>query len=700
MYQDYFGIEENPFSLTPDPRYLFMTEGHQEALAHLLYGVSEGGGFVLLTGEVGTGKTSVCRCLLEQLPAQAEVALVLNPRLDEIELLATVFDELGIKQPETSSLKTLVDGLNQHLLRLHAEGRHAVLIIDEAQSLRPTVLEQVRLLTNLETDKRKLLQIILIGQPELDEILNRRELRQLAQRITSRAHLEPLSAMETSAYMTHRLEVAGLGAEIFTRRARAEVYTRSGGIPRLINSLCDRCLLAAFAKETKQVDRKMVRKAAAEVLGRHVKSRASGWKILPWAVATATATAAAAVIAVTLIGLPDLWRSAEAPGISIVAEAVQPPQIAADQPAASGTNAAAPEQMIASEAAPGEATSGLLTGSAAVAAPVVTEHESAAPPVAETAPLVAEAVPPVAEPVPPAAETAPPAAEAVSPVAEVAPPVAEIAPPVAEAAPLVAEAVPPVAEAAPLTEETGSNAVSTAVQTAILPQAEGRRDEPPKVAASERAEPMPTISLGQLFALDQVTGDKEAALARLFGFWQRDYGALPGREACDKAREGGLLCLRGKKSLPGLIALNRPALLTLESPNGEWIHVVLTGVDGTRMTLEVGFRRVRARAMDLAAVWSGEFLLLWQPPEIYQRPMKQGHKGADVAWLKNRFAELAGGPNEVVGEATFDSDLKAQVIAFQRSRPLSVDGIVGPQTLVHLNNAVGATDVAVLATGP
>ena len=360
MYQDYFGIEENPFSLTPDPRYLFMTEGHQEALAHLLYGVSEGGGFVLLTGEVGTGKTSVCRCLLEQLPAEAEVALVLNPRLNEIELLASVFDELGIERPETSSLKTLVDGLNQHLLRLHAEGRHAVLIIDEAQSLRLSVLEQVRLLTNLETDKRKLLQIILIGQPELDEILNRRELRQLAQRITSRAHLAPLSAAETTAYMAHRLEVAGLSAATFTRRARAEVYAHSRGIPRLINSLCDRCLLAAFAQETKQIDRKMVRKAATEVLGRRAKRRASGSKNLPWAVATA----AAAVAAVTLIDLPDLWRSGAAPKMSVVGEAVQLPQIAADHPAESSANAAVPDQKIAGEAAPRETTSGLPIGSA------------------------------------------------------------------------------------------------------------------------------------------------------------------------------------------------------------------------------------------------------------------------------------------------------------------------------------------------
>ena len=221
-----------------------------------------------------------------------------------------------------------------------------------------------------------------------------------------------------------------------------------------------------------------------------------------------------------------------------------------------------------------------------------------------------------------------------------------------------------------------------------------------QVATAERAEPMLTITPDQLFALHGASDDKEAALARLFGLWQRDYGALPGRKACDKAREGGLRCLTGEQSLPSLIALNRPALITLESPNGERIHAVLTGVDGTRMTLDVGGRQVRARAMDIAAIWSGDFFLLWRPPEVYQRMMKQGHKGADVAWLKNRLAELAFGPNEVVAEATFDANLKARVIAFQRGHYLSVDGVVGPQTLIHLNNAVGATDVAALAARP
>ena len=613
MYQNYFGIEENPFSLTPDPRYLYMTNGHQEALAHLLYGVSEGGGFVLLTGEVGTGKTSVCRCLLEQLPAEAEVALILNPRLSEIELLANICDELGIKRPKTSSLKVMVDLLNEHLLRLHADGRHAALIIDEAQNLSPDVLEQVRLLTNLETDKRKLLQIILIGQPELDDLLNRTELRQLAQRITSRTHLEPLSATETTAYMAHRLDVAGLSAAIFSPGARAEVYRCSGGVPRLINSLCDRCLLAAYAQETKQVDRKMVRAAAAEVFGRRVKARGHGRTILPYAVATA----AAAAVVIGFLGPRDFSLSGVLPNVSIVAEAPETPSSGAERPALRDADAAMANEQVAGEVELSAAASRPLAVSAALAAPVATNHASAALPA----------------------------------------------------------------------DEIGSKVTSAVEQTAALPQDEESGDAPPTQM----------ITLDQLFALGAFTGSRERGLVRLFGLWQRDYGALAGREACDKAREGGLRCLTGKPSLQGLIAFNRPALLTLESPKGDRIHAVLTGLDGTRMTLEVGDQQVRASAMDIAAIWSGNYLLLWRPPEAYQDTMKGGDKGADVAWLKNRLAELAGEPVEPVAEATFDAALEARVISFQRSHPLSVDGIVGPQTLIHLNNAVGAPDVAVLA---
>ncbi|HUP90652.1 MAG TPA: AAA family ATPase, partial [Solimonas sp.] len=268
MYIQFFQLREMPFSITPDPAYLYMSPRHQEALGHLLYGTGQYGGFVQLTGEVGTGKTTIVRTLLDQQLADVQVAMVHNPRQSEEEFVQTICDELGVTYPRGQlSLKVLVDSLNDHLLANHARGRRTVLIIDEAQNLRPEVLEQVRLLTNLETAKEKLLRIMLIGQPELSELLARPDLRQLAQRITARYHLMPLGAAETAEYIQHRLRVAGARVEIFTPRACEAVHRYSRGVPRLINIICDRAMLGAYAKGSNKVDPAMVREGAREAVG-------------------------------------------------------------------------------------------------------------------------------------------------------------------------------------------------------------------------------------------------------------------------------------------------------------------------------------------------------------------------------------------------------------------------------------------------
>ncbi len=269
MYTSYFGLNEKPFSITPDPRYLFMSERHGEALAHLVYGVTESGGFVQLTGEVGTGKTTLVRSLLlDRMPDNADVAVVLNPQITAYEFLMTICEELGITVPDQrDSIKALTDALNRHLLSAHADGRRTILVVDEAQNLAPTVLEQVRLLTNLETAKQKLLQIILIGQPELRELLGRNDLRQLAQRITGRYHLEPLTREETAQYVEHRLRVAGALGEVIDHGAKREVFRLSQGVPRLINVICDRALLGAYSQESRVITRRLIRQAAAEVAG-------------------------------------------------------------------------------------------------------------------------------------------------------------------------------------------------------------------------------------------------------------------------------------------------------------------------------------------------------------------------------------------------------------------------------------------------
>jgi len=278
MYLAHFNLSERPFSITPNPRFLYMSPCHREALAHLIYGLGEGGGFVQLTGEVGTGKTSLVRCLLEQVPDDVDLAAVLNPKVTAFELIATVCDELHIEYEEKdASIKKLTDVLNRYLLDAHARGRRTVLVIDEAQNLSTDVLEQVRLLTNLETSTQKLLQIILIGQPELRTLLQREDMRQLAQRVTARYRLEPLTREETGAYIEHRLHICGANRPIFKKSAVDRIYKLSGGIPRLINVLCDRSLLGAYTEGKHLIDRRIVQQAANEVLADELPPSRSGF---------------------------------------------------------------------------------------------------------------------------------------------------------------------------------------------------------------------------------------------------------------------------------------------------------------------------------------------------------------------------------------------------------------------------------------
>ena len=318
MYASFFGLKHEPFSIAPDPRYLFMSERHREALAHLLYGVNGGGGFVLLSGEIGAGKTTVCRCFLEQIPRRTNVAYIFNPKLTVVELLQSVCEEFGIPLPPAAhgepTVKDYLDPLNEFLLRTHSVGQNNVLIIDEAQMLSAEVLEQLRLLTNLETSERKLLQIILIGQPELRDLLARPELEQLAQRVIARYHLGALEPEETERYIRHRLSVAGMTIAMpFDAKAIERIHQLSRGVPRRINLLADRALLGAYSVGRGQVDRTIVDKAAAEVFGRdHGGGAPSGWYRDRRGLLGMAALAGAAVAAVTLL-VYSLPRSPVAP---------------------------------------------------------------------------------------------------------------------------------------------------------------------------------------------------------------------------------------------------------------------------------------------------------------------------------------------------------------------------------------------------
>jgi general secretion pathway protein A len=305
LYQEYFGLKEPPFSIAPDPRYLFMSEQHREALAHLTYGIESDSGFILLTGEVGTGKTTVSRCLLEQIPPDTHIAFVLNPMLSVEELLAVVCDELGIDYPEgTTSNKWFIDRINTFLLETSAKGHKTVLIIEEAQNLSTDVLEQVRLLTNLETNQCKLLQIILLGQPELRDMLSQPDMSQLEQRITARFHLGPLSQNDIQEYISHRLAKAGVDRQLFPGSLSRTIFQLSSGVPRLINLICDRSLLGAYVQGKDKVDKATLKKAAQEVFGKNREGgktlKIAGGSVRPtlgWVTAALIFLMAAAAIA-------------------------------------------------------------------------------------------------------------------------------------------------------------------------------------------------------------------------------------------------------------------------------------------------------------------------------------------------------------------------------------------------------------------
>jgi len=347
MYNHYFSLKGAPFSIAPDPRYLFMSERHREALAHLLYGVGSGGGFVLLTGEIGAGKTTVCRCFIEQVPDNCKLAYIFNPKLTVGELLQSVCEEFGIAVPAgQGGVKAYVDAINDYLLAAHAQGRNNVLVIDEAQNLSAEVLEQLRLLTNLETSERKLLQIILIGQPELRGMLARPELEQLAQRVIARYHLGPLSEPETGAYIAHRMAVAGFqGAPVFPAAVVPTLHRITHGVPRRINLLCDRALLGAYVENSREVTRKILRTAAAEVFAGEAAApvRAPRWPLV-----------AGGVLAGAVLSAAAAWQ--------VLPHGARQPGASASASTSASTSASGAVQKIKPAAAAAAPTPGLPAG--------------------------------------------------------------------------------------------------------------------------------------------------------------------------------------------------------------------------------------------------------------------------------------------------------------------------------------------------
>jgi general secretion pathway protein A len=679
MYWEYFGFEENPFSISPDPRYLYMSKRHQEALAHLLFGVREGGGFVLLSGEVGTGKTTICRCLIEELPDTVELAFVLNPRLDETELLATICDELHVSYDrENPTLKELVDQLNSHLLDAHARGRQPVLMIDEAQNLSPAVLEQVRLLTNLETTTRKLLQIVLVGQPELNDVLARKSLRQLDQRITARYHLEPLSRSESEAYVKHRLTVAGATQAIFGAGALREIYRQSGGVPRLINTLCDRCLLGAYAEDKRRVDTVLVRQAATEVLGKRPQRRSSK---RTWALAAATAGAIALALIADPVRNGVAERLAALPFADRIMAALPPlPQIpglhldTAEDPESMAPEvidtAAGPAPDVAPEVAPAP-DDVALTISPPPPPPAFAGDSTDNPEMA--------AVMPMSEP--PLLLPGLPANPAVGPMTALLTPTIAIPP---AAAPGERRDHEPAELAEPRPVEMAALGLPLPLPDFDAPPERLQPEPEPELPAVNAENEVPDFAA--VMASERTIGGLEQALAAVFRRWRYDYATLRGVTPCRRARAAELRCLQSQGTWRDLRYADRPAVITLLGPRNQRRHVALLSLRGDNAVIEIDGREVETTVAEIAPSWTGDFLLFWRAPDLFTRVMRYGHQGPDIEWLWQRLAAVDGQDTTIEG-AYFNNALAERIRAFQRQRGLAVDGIVGPHTMIQLNSA-------------
>ncbi|RKT45326.1 ExeA family protein [Thiocapsa rosea] len=588
MYPKYFGLKEPSFSIAPDPHYLFLSEQHKEALAHLLYGAGESGGFVLLTGEVGTGKTTVCRAFLEQLPEGVEVALILNPAVTANELLLNICDEFRIPVPEGErSVKALVDRLNVYLLDAHGKGRRPVLIIDEAQSLRPKVLEQVRLLTNLETSKHKLLQIFLIGQPELRRLLERDALRQINQRVTARFHLRPFTREETGDYIRHRVAVAGVDRPLFSAAAIRRIYSCSGGVPRLVNILCDRALLGACVTRSSQVTPAIVKRAAREVQGESIDKPPRP------AVRPGFAAAAAFVLAMIAGWLGYAWVSEDAAGLLADLLTGERTLSAAAPRAGEGPGeGAAPESPISLLVASDGAADGAPPGSVGLAAS--------------------------------------------------------------------GEEVP------------GEDAPIDAASADTLPQIDPARFEPDALAET----------------LARIAMPESDALRLLLLRWGVEVESLPAGDPCARVASFGLGCERGQGDLDELRLFDRPALLRVQDAGGARRFLALSALDESFGTLALPSGDELAPLDRLKSVWTGDYILVWQPPPTGSALIGPGTSGESVRWLRDLLAKVPASGLPASDSNYYDTELTRSVRAFQASRGLVADGIAGPRTLMQLHNAV------------
>lgn len=638
MYNEHFKLDGTPFSIAPDPRYLYMSAQHREALAHLLYGVDAGGGFVLLTGEVGAGKTTVCRCFLQQVGAHCRVAYIFNPRLSAAELLQAICQEFAISLPATSApdrTRELVEALNRHLLASHARGEHNLLIIDEAQNLSADVLEQLRLLTNLETNERKLLQIILIGQPELRQQVQQPALEQLAQRIIARYHLGPLSAADCRAYIVHRLAVAGArSAPLFSDAAMRTVHQVSGGVPRRINLVCDRALLAAYSRNQARVSTALVRQAASEIFADgKVRSLRQ------------VAGAAVAVLTTLAVALAYAWRPQSEVGPA--AQAVPGAGASAATAAAAGGVAAVPATAsLSSGAASGAGASSIAPSGASV---------SATSSAAQSAPSDL------------AAASGTPASGTTAGVT------------IVDGAALRRLALSEERMLPRLSAAWGerSEIARADGERAAGEHAKGERTDGPLLANSTCAD---LVSKG-LFCYRLRAGLGQAReLDRPFLLKLKGAMATVGAPG-----------MGGTTGTGGMVgAAGGTAGGTAGGAVGAGAWVLVREMNGHEARLESPQGMMRIRLPLLEAASAGEVLSLWRMDPAFRTQLTAGMRGPDVDWLARQLARWeSGSPGAAMRDVQLDATLINRIRQFQQLQGLDADGLVGPRTWMKLHAIAG-----------
>lgn len=651
MYYEHFGFQLPPFSISPDPQFLYLTQRHRDAMAHLIYGVGENGGFVLLTGQVGTGKTTLIRSLLSQELPDVDIALCLHSGLSVIDFVASILDELHIDYPDNPhSLKPLVDALNAYLLQKHAEARQTVLIIDEGQNLSREVLEQVRLLTNLETDNQKLLRIILVGQEELQDSLNRPDLRQLSQRITGRYHLTALNAGEVSEYITHRIKTAKGNPSIFSSAAIKQVYRHSGGVPRLINVLCDRALLVAFNSDVYRVSAKHVKIAVTETMPQSIDTHRSKVFLRPvfnsflllLGVLTLILFAYGAYRLLAYAersGKPAIERSETAP--QPVPQPIKEEEknnektnektneVSRETLNETGSQTTHSPSQITS--APNNHTSDNQdTKDIKNTQPTVTDHMSANP------------------------TTKTPADKPLSNEADTVP--------------------------------INNN---TSRQTANQAHLDSKK---PMLAAVALLQPQPPELIEQ--GVNQADGVKI-----LLKRWELSVDMPANKTACQYAETQQMQCLMTRGGLPLVHTINRPLLLELKKgEKTSWLPIVgfnsqqqpICIADGVTQMCDTG---------DIARYWSGNLLVLLRKPTVSIK-ITPGFEGEQIHWLRQRIA-IAENRNldNINTSLLFDEKLVDKVKNFQQSRFIGVDGIVGNETLLYLHNVVADETTPILSAG-